>query len=108
MNSNLRKAFNIIIIVRSLLSFLLIRVCIVYPIVPCLGHMYGPFGMQWVPLPLGTSGIPKEQLHVSVICDLHKVALSVLVVQSDVVVHHGLPMHTGEEGGDGTHAEVAS
>ena len=70
--------------------------------------MYGPFGMQWVPLPLGTSGVPKEQLHVSVICDLHKVTLSVLVVQSDVVVHHGLPMHTGEEGGDGTHAEVAS
>ena len=84
-----------IIYINALLSSLFIRVCIVHPIVPCLGHMYGPFGMQWVPLPLGTSGIPKKQLHVSVICDLHKVTLPVLVVQSDVMVHHGLSMHTG-------------
>ena len=73
--------------------------------------MYGPFSVQGVPLPFGASGIPKEQLHVSVICELHKVALFVLVVQGDVVVHHGLPMHRveGEEGrGTYTEREVAS
>ena len=95
-----------IIYINALLSSLFIRVCIVHPIVPCLGHMNGPFGMQWVPLPLGTSGIPKEQLHVSVICDLHKVALSVLVVQSDVVVHHGLPKHMIGREGDTHRGEV--
>ena len=77
--------------------------CVVHPVVPGLGYMYGPFGVQWVPLPLGTSGISQEQLHVSVVCDLHKVPLLVLVVQSDIVVHHGLPVHMvgggGERGG---------
>ena len=95
-----------IIYINALLSSLFIRVCIVHPIVPCLGHMYVPFGMQWVPLPLGTSGIPKEQLHVCVICDLHKVALPVLVVQSDVVVHHGLPKHMIGREGDTHRGEV--
>ena len=54
-----------------------------------------------VSLPLGAGGIPKEQLHVPVICELHNVTLSVLVVQSDVVVHHRLPMHRGGGGGGG-------
>ena len=75
--------------------------CIVHTVVPCLGHMNGPFSMQRVPLPLGAGGIPKEQLHVPVICELHNVTLSVLVVQSDVVVHHGLPMHGEGVGGGG-------
>ena len=86
-----------------MLSFLFIRMCIVHTVVPCLGHMNSPFSMQWVPLPLGAGGIPKKQLHVPVICELHNVTLSVLVVQSDIVVHHGLPMHggrgRGREGG---------